>query len=499
MDLFNVLGDNMEKIKQLVKKHDNIVLAIVLFIIFLKSFNIFLYNADECWNFSTIYQMTNGYTIYKDLNVIQTPLFFYLIELVFKIFTANFFVFRLCNIVINVVLYLIIYNIYKKIIDNKKSSFLYTLLTFFLCSQTLYMMCNYNSLAILFFMFGILINLDERKSKNFILQGLIIYLVFMTKQNIGVYYVLGLVLNLIFNKHFEKKEIINLIKSVLVFIILFGIYCIYLYVNDNLYNFINYCLMGINEFNRNLIVSYNLLIIIAILILTVFLCLITKKNIDDGKFNTVKNFALTILFVAYPIFNNAHVFLSIIGLVIFITLIVDKILLKDFFNENIKKNIIFLIVIVNICISLVNFFSWCQRVKKQNYDSNPFFGGIAEENEEKWEKNRNKIFMKNIKTITNYIENNNKKTIIFSPYSKIYAIESNYNNGIYDLPLLGNIGKDGEDGLIKQISELKNTDILIAKDESDVMYQESKKAREYIQNNYKKVGEIEQFLIYETD
>ena len=81
----------MDKIKR-IYKHDNIILIIVLFIIFLGSFNMLLKNSDEAWTFSTIYQMYKGYTIYKELNVITTPLFYYIIKFVFEIFGANFFV-----------------------------------------------------------------------------------------------------------------------------------------------------------------------------------------------------------------------------------------------------------------------------------------------------------------------------------------------------------------------------------------------------------------------
>lgn len=70
------------------------------------------------------------------------------------------------------------------------------------------------------------------------------------------------------------------------------------------------------------------------------------------------------------------------------------------------------------------------------------------------------------------------------------------NNRNFDLPLLGNLGKEGENGLIKQIQKLKNTKILIQTNEEDIFWQESKKVRTYIQKNYKREGTIEDFDVY---
>ena len=63
-----------------------------------------------------------------------------------------------------------------------------------------------------------------------------------------------------------------------------------------------------------------------------------------------------------------------------------------------------------------------------------------------------------------------------------------------DLPFYGNLGIEGINGLIKEISDMKNTYILITKE--GIKYQESQALRDYIINNYEKIGEIEEFNIY---
>ena len=77
-----------------------------------------------------------------------------------------------------------------------------------------------------------------------------------------------------------------------------------------------------------------------------------------------------------------------------------------------------------------------------------------------------------------------------------YTILTDDNNKNFDLPFLGNLGKDGEEGLIQEIQKLKNTKILIKTNEKDVFWQESKKVRKYIKDNYEKEGTIEDFDIY---
>ena len=103
-----------------------------------------------------------------------------------------------------------------------------------------------------------------------------------------------------------------------------------------------------------------------------------------------------------------------------------------------------------------------------------------------------------INKILNYIEENEKQGYnvkILSYMSNLYMNILNRNNGIMDLPFYGNLGIEGEDGLIEEVKKLKNTKLLILKDD-ELIIQESEKVRKFISDNYEKVDEIEQFNIY---
>ena len=71
------------------------------------------------------------------------------------------------------------------------------------------------------------------------------------------------------------------------------------------------------------------------------------------------------------------------------------------------------------------------------------------------------------------------------------------NNGDFDLPFKGNLGIEGEDGLIEKVDNMQNVQFLIYKNKDEKCYQESEKVKEYVKNTKKYVGEIAGFEIYE--
>lgn len=193
----------MEKIK----KHDNLILWLAVTIFSAVAiFMVRLRTGDEMWNFANIYKMVNGYQIYKDANVIITPIFFIIGEIAFKILGANYFTFRLLDALIYSTMILIVYNILKQLKIRKSNSLLYTLIIHYFMYTIVHGGANYNILAIMLVLLGIYITLKYNNTKRFtIINGIIIYLIIFTKQNIGVYYLLGTILMRIFKPKRSKK------------------------------------------------------------------------------------------------------------------------------------------------------------------------------------------------------------------------------------------------------------------------------------------------------
>lgn len=485
--------------KKILKKYnseltENVgIIALIIMVVSIFVFYVIIKPNDELWNFSNVYKMYNGEIIYQDCNVIITPLFFYIGEILFKLISPNYLVFRIYNLILFSIFYFLIYRLFRKLEISRVKSLTYLILIFLIGIKLILIGANYNTLALIFVLIGILYNLNQEKNKyETIIQGTILFLVFMAKQNIGILYLLGMIiLNCV-----RYKEMIKIIKEsvkqVIIFIVMFGIYCIYLALNHNLYNFFNYAFMGIFEFNESNMIFDNYIIfwILEIIFAIVIIFLINRKlKIDEtikNKITVLLSFAIPIMLLAYPIFNEIHIILSSIFMVITFIYFIDRILLKELM-ENKKIEKIFKVFNVICIIFFFTLFILINATYITNINNNifkPYYGGILK-NEESIEK------------VVKYIQSEREKGIevkFISHKANMYNNILKINNGKIDLPFYGNLGIDGVKGLIEEIKNMKNTNILIGKEE--LKYQEPKEVIDFIKNNYKKIGEIEEFYIY---
>ena len=205
----------------------------------------------------------------------------------------------------------------------------------------------------------------------------------------------------------------------------------------------------------------NILVIFIIILLTIGICFnITIKNNDElwNYQNICK------MLNGYKIYNE------------------EKLL-------KILKKVVIVIMICYILISISYFVSWVYNAIycSKFYYTHPYFGGYFK-NDEEYEK---------MQKITEYIKNQNKKVVIFSDEAALYMIPLKESNGAMDLPFIVNFGKDGEENMIKEISNMSNTLFLIRSNQEELHYQESVRINQYTYENLKCVGTIEEFSIYE--
>ncbi len=494
------MRENLVKFFNFVKRHDNIfVIMLIIFSILGITLNVYVTNSDELWNFQNVYKMYNGYQIYKDANVIVTPLFFWMGKFLFEILGANFFTFRIYNVFIMSTIYFLTYLLLKNIEISKKISIIIILTLIILKKYGMILVeANYNNLALMLCLLGIILNIKNYK-KNHILQGILVFLIFITKQNIGIYYGIGLFLCEILKEKNLKNKIKILCKEFIVFFVCILLFLIYFYSNNNLYNFINYAFLGLGQFaGDNISVNIiDLLVLLFFIIINLSLSVTFLKNKKIFLEKTEKNniviftcFSIPLTLIMYPILNDAHfligIYVSMLLFIYFIFLIIKKIDIK--INQKIINIILFIFSAVTLYISNINYYSWKLIIENEEYqfNNNPYYGGIITDD-----------VANNMDEIISYIKNDSSKIIVLSNKAAFYMIQIKGSNGMMDLPLRGNLGKNGENGLIDEIKKMKNTKILIEKEEKDINWQESKIVRKYIMENMENIGEIQEFLIYE--
>ena len=104
-----------------------------------------------------------------------------------------------------------------------------------------------------------------------------------------------------------------------------------------------------------------------------------------------------------------------------------------------------------------------------------------------------------IKEVDEYIlqeQSNGKKVYILDASAAIYYIPINQYNKDYDMFLKGNLGGNGEDGIIDRINNEKNAIYLLKK--SGLNWQNPSKVRKYIIDNLEYSEDFLNFFVFNS-
>ena len=279
--------ENKKTKKDFIKKYSDIFVVVFIFLIIT---GISIYVSFECddelWNFANIYKMTQGFTIYKDMNVIITPLFFFIGNIFLKLLGTNLLVFRIYNSVIYTTLLFLIYKIMTTMKIKKINALAYTLIIIFMLKINIKGGANYTILAMCFYLLGCLINLKYENKYLPYIQGIIGSAVFLIKQNIGVYYFVAIFLMHLFYALKEKnvkQEIIKFLKEIMSFLAIILVFMVSMIINGNFLEFIDLCFLGIGEFAfKNISADPKGVIIALVALASIVLSIYAmfSKNID---------------------------------------------------------------------------------------------------------------------------------------------------------------------------------------------------------------------------
>lgn len=482
---------------------NSLIIGVCAILLFAFIYLVLVTSNDELWNFQNIYKMINGYKIYNDSNVIITPIFFYLGAIFLEIFSAKFVVFRIYNIISVIILFVISYKIMKKLDLSKNLIAVYLSLLFLLMFQSIVAGANYNTLGCIFILLGIYLYITK-KSTNF-KQGLLIFLVFFTKQNTGIFYALSVIIYELFENKLSKKYILDQLKKFIFFLMPSSLVLLFMHFNGNLEGFINYCFGGLFEFGgSNLVFTaapfyYALpLSSIGIYIFTILKKDTIFKTFKDNFWYTLKLlfiFTLINTFTVYPIFNSSHFIYTFPYHLIFIFYYLDTLILKEIFDED-KYYIygkIFALTILVLLLgrTLLYFFYDYDLISKYRNRNTPF--------DNLYSYTDTMIKTNDLKEYILEQEKQGITVLICSHDAAFPMIELKKSNGMYDLLFNGNLGYKGKDKVYSDIDNLKNTEFLVVTNEEDIFVQEPQEIRKYIMDNLELKGQIHNYSIYSTN
>ncbi|MBR3882518.1 MAG: hypothetical protein IKJ36_04550 [Clostridia bacterium] len=482
---------------------NSLIIGVCAILLFAFIYLVLVTSNDELWNFQNIYKMINGYKIYNDSNVIITPIFFYLGAIFLEIFSAKFVVFRIYNIISVIILFVISYKIMKKLDLSKNLIAVYLSLLFLLMFQSIVAGANYNTLGCIFILLGIYLYITK-KSTNF-KQGLLIFLVFFTKQNTGIFYALSVIIYELFENKLSKKYILDQLKKFIFFLMPSSLVLLFMHFNGNLEGFINYCFGGLFEFGgSNLVFTaapfyYALpLSSIGIYIFTILKKDTIFKTFKDNFWYTLKLlfiFAFVNTFTVYPIFNSSHFIYTFPYHLIFIFYYLDTLILKEIFDED-KYYIygkIFALTILVLLLgrTLLYFFYDYDLISKYRSRNTPF--------DNLYSYTDTMIKTNDLKEYILEQEKQGITVLICSHDAAFPMIELKKSNGMYDLLFNGNLGYKGKDKVYSDIDNLKNTEFLVVTNEEDIFVQEPQEIRKYIMDNLELKGQIHNYSIYSTN
>ena len=415
------------------------IILFTLMSIVMTTFTYFFHLAtgDEIWNYGFSYNIAKGAIPYKDFNMIVMPFYSLLMALPLKFFYNNLLVFHLSNaILISLIL---------TIIDDGKS-----LNSIFICLLTMTLLNAYGYNCFIMILLILVLYLENSKYtyKNEII-GLLLGCILATKQNIGLLLFIPYIIN---SKKKMKASFFYFLPIILIVIYLIG--------NNTLLECIDYCFLGLKNFNSNFIIKMPVLVLIE-LILIILLISKYKKEKDI-------NYLYLLFFQAinYPLVELYHFIIGIIPIFYYL-LVKGNIYIKYLLSIFIIFIILLYKIVYQFNLSGINIYKY---------------------------KNVGNNVDNQVEEIDKFINaNSSSRIFIFSNFSYYVKIAMNKKLDKFDLINKGNMGSNEEKYLkdIEKICRTKKCIFIINEEEYEKHgSQLNPIIKKYILENYKYNGKI---------
>ena len=492
-----------------------IILSLLFTIV--ASMLLFKNSLDFLWNFSFGIKVSEGLIPYNDFNMVTTPLFAITTGIILKIFGKNIIIYIIYTSILKIIFCLLAAAISTKLVEEKKEDksklFIVTFIFMLFLIIKYYYEYTYFSLFLLLIIIYLELSKNSKK-KNFLI-GFIGALSFLSKQSIGLFIILFLLLKpIIFKEKEFKKNIIHRIIGIIISMIIF---IIYLIITNSFNSFIDYCFLGLFDFNSNKVsiidnILYQLkeknyynsfILILSISIIVIYLLfslykIYNKKEIYINKKITFY-YALSACVLMYPIADCIHIAQS--GTIIYI-LIISTLANKIINTINHINNQTLLLLIrfsFFIILSQILIYPVEKCFKEINENKIIIIKNYKYINGMLIDKNL-KVIQDNIIEFEKKMKQNGTKVVILDSNAVLFHLPQGIFYKDYDLFLNGNFGKNGEERLIEEIKNSKNTIYLIRDDinqlEKNILYQAPKKVLNYVIENLNEIGTESGYIIY---
>lgn len=489
------------------KSNKKILFEIGLFLTFAIFISLLVLNKplgdlDEIWNYNFANCITKGMVPYKDFSMVQTPLLPFITGGLLSVFPNTLLTMRVLAIILCSSIFFVIYKVCNKLKINQ--SIILLAICGLLVLYANYYCIDYNYfsvlLTLLIIYFELTLNM-EKKSSNFLI-GFIAGLTFLTKQSIGGFVCVSIVLYRIIIEIYESKSknlrfnIKNILFRILGGILPIAVFLIYLLITDSLYGFMDYAIIGITTFSNkvsymNLINSNDVFIkLLSIYIpISFIIMLIYSIKKKDKNVLIILTLSVSAFVLVFPISDNIHFLIGIIPAIIGNLYLIEKIIRKiyskklmylKFFLEACSRLTLLIILIFGI------YNIYLSKTDTKYYSNLKHFENIPISED----------FENTIRHMDEYISTSDKKVYILNFDAAIYMIPLDIYNKNYDMLMKGNFGSEGEEGLIHDIETKDNSVFLVLNNKLSKNWQHPHKVTKFIEQNLRHIGSIDNYEIY---
>ena len=484
-------------------KKDTILLFVVFLLVTIPCMLIReLISLDELWNYNFARNMAAGLLPYKDFNIIQMPLFPFIVSIALNLFGGELIITRFVSAILFSAILLVSYKILSLTTKNKWASIIGTLTLLWIYKYDF--LADYNFAVLFIILLTTYFELKNNQNKKIlklnlkydILIGVLLGFAILTKQTTGL--VLAFVCVMYKWIMIRKKEDILLAFKISLFrgigvLIPLAVFIIYLLGTGSFAAFIDYCVLGISTFSNSftyaeLLQSENLPFRAEVLsytfpimfIITIVAMLFIKNRETKKALFVLFIFSLQSLIVMYPLADPIHMMIGVFPILVtmvylFIMLTVNK--LND--KYNITRAVAILLIGLMLIFSFKVFISYSALDKIT--DINKYYGL----------KTREGIYNE-IKVVTQYIKEQEEKgvQVFVIDIDAVLLMIPLEKQTKYDMLLNGNLGLAGQQGIIDKIEQEPEGTIFLVSPSISGNKQSTEEIKNYIKENYKCIGSV---------